>query len=196
MKKFIVLLFSGLLLNIMLFIVSSCNDCDSGPIISRLNSISGTFKKIIGTEIQSGNEPTFIFSNYLPDSMGIRYDSLGIEIIPEMETQSTNYSPVLVNAAYACEPVTNFSMVDSIFIFSNSNYDALHPSGSNLIDIAGLRNGYSVSSYKVYEIFGGSFFLNFKSAPQTNGSHKFTVRLKLTDGRNILCVLPDVKINR
>lgn len=194
MKKSIILLVGLLLLNTMLGMLSSCDDCNPNPTSINLKSITSTFKIIKGNELNSNNQLVYILSEDTISNSGIKFDSLGIDIIADYNSFSYTPNHNWNNAAYACEPAMDFSLLDSLIITSNSDYNINFPAGSNLASLVKIRAGYSVNSYPIYELLDQNYFINFIQAPSQTSIHQFNVSLKLMDGRIINSTLPNILI--
>ncbi len=190
MKKNIVYLLVGIFLSTAL---SSCDECDSEVSKLRIVSLTPLYVKITGTTVYSPDE-YYDFTNYTIDSSGIRYDSLGIQIDNGLESFSSRFNFPLLNSAYACEPVFHFYGIDSMFIYSDQDYNNMFPAGTNLRSIVGFRNGNNVSENADTEIQGSLGFINFKTAPDFNKSHVLTIVYRLSNGNKVKSVLPKVKI--
>lgn len=180
---------------LLLLSLSACDDCETEVNKIRIISLEPQFVKIdsISTTIEGG-DTYFYNSNYAIDSAGITFDSLGISIYNNLESFSRRNNFSLINSAYACDPVYYFYGIDSMYIYSDQAYDANHPAGSNLRDLVGFRNGYSVVESKDNEIQGSICFINFKSAPDQNKTHVLTIKYRLSNGNTTTSVLPKVKI--
>lgn len=179
---------------LFLFCLSACDECESEVNKLRITTFEPSLSKIDSVEILSGGGSYLYASNYNADSAGIRFDSLGISIYNNLESFSKRNDFLFINAAYACDPVFYFYGIDSMFIYSDQRYDANHPAGSNLRDLVGFRGGSSAFESSDKEIQGSTCFINFKSAPNDNKSHVFTIKYKLSNGNTTTSVLPKVKI--
>lgn len=198
MKKTLTLLLVGSALYISSSVIISCDDnCDVGPLKTRLKTVSTELKKIIGIHSTENGLNTYEVTGYYSDEKGIRYDSLGIDIKNEIE----NYTQVIkkssfMGKAYACDPVVSFSKISMLRIFSDKAYDANHPIGSNLTDVVYIRNGYITVPTSYDEVYGGNIFINFKSAPSIEDTHNISISITLEDGRTFNSVLPEVRIRK
>jgi hypothetical protein len=192
-KKIIYLLSIALAVQLFGTLISSCNECNSGPINTRLKSISPLFKKIISNQTSNGYS-YYNTSSYLPDSVGIRFDSIGIDILTEVESYAKLNFNVFINSAHACDPAVNYSKIREIYLSSDQAYDQLHPVGSNLKDLINIREGYVIGENYYTEIYGDNLFLNFNSSPTSTKSHTLTIKIILEDGRTFSSILPSIKI--
>ncbi len=192
-KKIIYLLSIGFTVQLLGTLISSCNECNPDPINTRLKSINPIFKRIISNNTSNGYN-YYNTSNYNPDSAGIQFDSVGIDILTEVESFSKLQFQGFINSAYACEPVVNNSRIKEIYLTSDQSYDNLHPSGSNLKELTNIREGYAIGMNYYYEIYGENLFINFKSSPQLTKSHTLTIKIILEDGRAFTSTLPLIKI--
>ena len=187
LKAVVLLLCSG-----VFFI--SCNECETEATRLKINSIDAEFVKITGITKGSDNYDYFDFKNTLLDTNGIYFDSVGILISNEIQSFSNNFSFQLINKAYACEPVYEFKGIDSLFIYSDADYDAQHPSGTNLRDIMGFRGNTLVENDSEKNVQGSLAFLNFMRTPKANSVHNLTIAYKLIDGSVKSFIMPRVKI--
>lgn len=181
---------------ILFFAFSACDECDTEVNKLRITTFEPSLVKINGIEILQSGDSIYNTITYTIDSNGIRFDELGISIYNNLESFSRNFNFPFVNSAFACEPVFYFYGVDSIFIYSDQRYDSNHPAGSNLRDIVKLSNSSSIKESTEKDVQGSTCFLNFKSAPENNKSHIFTIVYRLSNGNKTSSVLPKIKILR
>lgn len=179
---------------LFLFFLSACDECESEVNKLRIVSFEPSYLKINGKEAIEGSDSMFIVNNYNIDSIGLRFDSIGISIYNNLESFSKRNDFLFINAAYACEPVFYFYGIDSMFIYSDQNYDNTYPAGTNLRSIVGLSNGNLSTDINDNELNGSIAFIHFKSPPLNNLSHTLTIKYKLSNGNTTTSVLPKVKI--
>jgi hypothetical protein len=193
MKKLSSLLFGISLLLISVYFIS-CEKCDTKGTKLSIKSINAEFVKITGITVSLDNNMYFETKNIILDTIGIDYDSLGVFVYNDIQTYARNYSIKLINSAYACDPVFEFKGIDSLYIYSDVDYDAQHPKGSNLRGIMGFRNNTSFENESEKNVQGSLALLNFNTSPSQNAFHTLTIKYKLVDGNMVSYTLPRVKI--
>jgi hypothetical protein len=193
MKKLTSLLF-GIVLFLLSVHFSSCEKCDVKGTKLSIKSINAEFVKITGITISLDNYMFYETKNISLDTIGIHYDSLGVFVYNDIQTFASNYAFKLINSAYACDPVFEFKGIDSLYIYSDVDYDAQHPKGSNLREIMGFRNNTNFENESEKNVQGSLALLNFNSAPSQNAFHTLTIKYKLVDGKLVSYTLPRVKI--
>ncbi|MFN6945724.1 MAG: hypothetical protein ACK4ND_12325 [Cytophagaceae bacterium] len=137
MKRKIILILTAYVLLPIVGIVS-CNKHDCGPFPNRYKTVGldwFNYKAIYSDNPDS----SFTLSEIENDS--VDYNQYAILIKPKQETyfaRSSNFGNFsLVKTAYACSPVEpkTDEKIDSIVITSTKDYNANHPSGSDLSDL-------------------------------------------------------------
>ncbi len=163
----------------------SCTDCGPFPDKSRVKDITFKMYQMDFSNTIDLNEIT---------GSSIAYNKLAIEVTPNIE----NYFSILkklnsfslIPSAYACDPVPP-EMVDrisNIEIFSDSDYNTLHPANTNLADIISLRlplsviQEYTLTGFiEVNSTFPETMLLLLNQAPDANAMHQITIKI-YTDG--------------
>ena len=197
MKKVLFLSILGLSLYLGLALISSCSKCKEGGMSFSLTSINAQIKKITGFTVPDQNYPKyFTVENYVEQTNGIRYDSVGIELSHAFDVVVINRPFSFISQAYACDPALNYEYIESISVISNEDYDANFPKGTDLMDIITIRNGYQVEGYFHNEVTPEVYFLTFNNLPSTNKTHTFTIKYTLTNGRKFESKTDEITINR
>jgi hypothetical protein len=204
MKKIGITVIIFLLFNLSLSIFQSC--CHPDPIVFRLESLTSEAKRITGIEVSgSQNIGNFIVETYSPNDSGIRYDSLGIDVmntlITAMMQQEWN-SQLGFSTTYACSPAENYDMVFDIIITSSEDYNSAYPKGSNLEEVMLVRNAHMVRGNNVALFMVNrrlnyqSVFYTFSFPPSENKTHDLTIKYVLTDGREYETTVSNILIKK
>jgi len=191
MKKFGITIVIFLLLNLSLSVFQSC--CRPDPIYFHLDSLTSTPQRITGITVsESQNIASYDVETFLPDEKGIRYDSLGIDVMNELIT-AMNQQEWKANfgfsSAYACSPAENYDMIFDIIITSSEDYNSAYPKGANLEEIMQVRNAHFVRGNNIAlfmvnrQLNYHSVFYTFSFPPSENKTHDITIKYVLTDGR-------------
>jgi hypothetical protein len=102
-----------------------------------------------------------------------------------------NSYPGLGNMAYARSCRTSeyraVSGIRQYSLFSDHDFDALHPAGTDLFDIFYLSNKSDIAT-------GGVFNYYCREAPADTGTHTFTVILALSNGTRLIAHTQPLKL--
>ena len=140
MKKIFVILSAWTFFYIGLAIIQSCDPCDDGPFNYQLVSIAGEVKRISGIELLGSYQTAYYTVElYVPQTNGVRYDSIGVDIINRVELLAYDTEADFFNSAIACSPATNFESLENITITSSENYIDIYPAGTDLREIISNR---------------------------------------------------------
>lgn len=196
MKKIGIITGLWVVFHFFMAFLPSCMVCDDDPIVHRLQSLSAEAKRIEGIE-QSGSyqQGYFLVSSYHSDEPGIRYDSLGIEVVNALEIAlNTSSSPFNfgVNSAYACSPVEKYDHLDEVIITSSSDYNSAYPKGSNLMEIMSVRANMAAYGRVGYE----NLFFTFNFPPEEDKLHDIRIRYILNDGREVEATIRGLLIKK
>jgi hypothetical protein len=202
MKKIAIILGTWMFFCFLLAIVQSCDRCDDGPFNYRLVSINGEVKRITGIELLGSYQTAnYIVEEYVGQTNGVRYDSIGIDIFNTVELLAYDNEVDFFESAFACSPVTNFELLADMTIISSSDYTDSYPAGTDLKEIMLIREGYqqqgsNISAYlSNAELTEGNLFLTFEFPPSQNRAHDITITYKLFDGREFEVIIQGLKIN-
>jgi hypothetical protein len=204
MKKTLLILITWTIVSTSLGIFQSC--CNPDPINYRLKSISGHIERIVDIELL-GNYQTeyYVTEPYEPSASGIAYDSIGINILNDIETFSINFKGELFNKSFACSPAENYEILADLLITSNQDYNSSFPSETDLKQLMSIRqsfNPYLVKGESIItfltnaQIGLGGSFITFNSPPDESKIHDLTIKFILKDGREYLTILQGLKINK
>ena len=200
MKKYIItltLLVSGYLI---VLVGQSCHPCRSDSFYLRLRSIQPTLKRITGVERVSYS-PKLIVETFQNDSIGIRYDSLGIDIQNELISINENTSHGISNL-YACKPAEKYDNLQKVIITSSEDYTTGYPKGSNLTEIMLVREGFNADGQKIEpymlnrSLYFGNYFFTFQTPPSEDKFHDITIKYILTNGREYFSTIENVLIRK
>ncbi len=197
MKKTFLILAIGTLLYLTLAILPSCNDCkDTKGMNFTLTAIEGVVKKITGIIVSVPYQILYYtVETYEPQPIGIRYDSVGIELTNVFDMYSSVRKASFFNQAFACDPALNFEWINEISIISSEDYTDLFPKGTNLKEIITIRDGYMVNNTYFPELSNSAKFLTFDFAPSENRTHNLTIKYILSNGRQIETTVQGLTIN-
>jgi hypothetical protein len=201
MKKAMIVLSAWAGLSIGLALFQSCEPCNDGPFTVRLVSIDANVKRITGIELPGLHQiPYYTVETYVARAHGIRYDSVGIDLLNTVEMLA-RYSPgYFFNQAFACDPVVRFDLLRDLTITSSQDYGDSFPAGSDLGEIMTVRNGYQLrgehpSTFSSNaELDSGNFFLTFDFPPARTNTHDIIITYKLSDGREFSTLIQGLKI--
>lgn len=204
MKKTGIAFVIFVLLNLSLSIFQSC--CHPDPIYFRLDSLKSEAQRITGITVSgTQNIGDFIVEPYIPDEQGIRYDSLGIDVMNELVTamnqQEWKYNFGFSNA-YACSPSENFDVVFDVIITSSEDYNSAYPKGSNLEEVMQVRYAHMVRGNNVAlfmvnnELRYHTVFYTFSFPPSENKTHNITIKYILNDGREYETTVSNILIRK
>jgi hypothetical protein len=202
MKKIIVILSTWTFFYIGLALIQSCDSCDDGPFNYRLVSIAGEVKRINGIELLGSYQTAYYtVGPYVPQTNGLRYDSIGLDILNSVELIAYSEKADFFNSSFACSPATNFESLADMTIISSEDYVDSYPAGTDLSEIMTIREGYQLqgNSIPTYlsnaELREGNLFLTFEFPPSQNSVHDITIMYKLFDGREFEVIIQGLKIN-
>lgn len=184
-KKGLILIFTGLMVQVVSFTMGSCMICNDRPVEVKLDGIIMEAQRITGIVPST----TFLGrdtyqTEILQSHESIRYDSLSLAVSNELRFA---YLPAsnIISSAYACDPATHYSFVESVTLTSDADYNALYPAGSNLINILVNRKYGIVQAYENIQagfyLDQPSFFLTFEVPPTTETTHNFQISYQLED---------------
>ncbi len=191
------------MLSTSLGIFQSC--CNPDPINYRLKSVTGGVERIVGVEyLGDYREEYYETEPYAYSVDGIAYDSLGILLINDIETFSSNSKGEVFFNSYACSPAENYEMLADLIIISNHDYTSSFPSGTNLKDLMSIRQGFnsflvageSILAFLTNGEIVGNSYITFNVPPDENNIHDLTIKFVLRDGREYSTILQGLKINK
>ena len=202
MKKFLTtftLIVSGYFL-ISIFQACKKQHC-GGTYSAGVKSIKAELKKIVGVNTGDVNAE-LLLETYQPDSIGIRYDSLGINVqnskLAAFDRKNFGFA-----SAYACDPAVSSERVRKVIITSSEDYSPEFPEGANLCGIMLIRTGYkgdgreieSSMSYRDLAYPEHNFY-TFRLPPTDEKSHDITIKYDLVDGRQYSATIENVFIKK
>jgi hypothetical protein len=194
MKKMAVLVCLWAGLHFALALLPSCTACNGGPIVFQLHNLTAELKRIEGIELGgSVGAGNYVVSAYNSTEAGIRYDSLGIDLVAAFYAANDSWNAPFtfgMTSAYACSPAEHYEQVQEIIISSSENYNAAYPKGADLQEIMSVRNGYWVSGNSVSYLiqngldYGNNFF-TFNFPPDGDKRHDMTIKFILEEGKTV-----------
>ncbi len=162
---------------------------DCGPFDNTFE-ITGFQTEALETEVSGDSLSTHLRLTPIEGDT-VAYDRFAIRMLAQIDTYSADAesSPSfsLVRRAYACSPppLASEETIRDIQIYSDQDFDAAHPAGT---DLAGLfdvfvfyqRNGYERADLNAF-VAGApnaaeELVLVLKAAPQAAGAFRFTVK--------------------
>lgn len=182
-----------------LAIIQSCVCGDSYN--TRLASISGDAKRIKGTRSIGAGLEYFIVEPYAPRTNGIRYDSIGIDIVNDLEKIAFNMKGNFFNTAFACEPGVTYEPLEGITITSSEDYTHDYAAGTDLSEIMSVGYGYEAPGIPINTYLSNAMlthwnqFFTFNIPPSANKVHNLTIKYKLFDGREYEVFIEGLRIN-
>lgn len=189
MKKFIVslaLVFS--LLNLIL-VNQACNPCRKMDAINlKIHSIRADVKRILGistTTNSYGSSRSYVLDSLQIDTNGVRYDSIGFDVVNGIYT-ALNEKEISANGLlYACSPAENYDILSNLEIISDNDYNEAYPKGANLKGIMIVRQGYNIEGTNTNSIIGsglgyGNYLFTLTYPPSHNRRHTITFRYSIS----------------
>ncbi len=183
-------------INISLSLCSSCSrpddevtDCGPARCLHFETASIRAYNKTDDSELQ-GSEA--ILATNLQLNLNL---SGTISVCYKPEERSQRYS--LFSTAYAsqfppCPPISKGDSVISYSIYSDKDYDASHPAGSNLNDIITTEDIPMHLLYGGQTVYTCRFFVN--SVPADTGTHTFTITATQLDGDIVTASSSGIKL--
>jgi hypothetical protein len=171
-KKLLILLTSYLVVNLM-FVRMSCYkrpNCHF-PITVTLQAFDNADSLPSGPQSSGVLARAFYLEYYVNDSYYYCKNRLGI--FP-------------VNAVYAGTTDNKIVTVDSVSLFSDHDFDAAHPAGSELVALFSKKKyaNYNANAYRIY----------LEHLPSDTGTHTFTMKFYLSDSTVMAASASPVKL--
>ena len=209
MKRKVILFASFILMTGILSVFRCSCHHDYG-----LNSIDASLKRIIGTELYVDTMPDsryFILEDIYSqgDTVSIAFDSLVIMVETNYNMLSHNFYRNFpgIQSAYATSVSENYEKVMDITIFSNKNYNAEYPAGSNLKGLISAHTGHYVTDCMTIDDMieevswrdgwrwsGPPLLYTLNIPPETEEVHEITVRYRTEKNQIFSAVVKNVTI--
>ncbi len=174
-------------------ILNSCDGCNDDQTTYEAFNFKAKPFRILR---QDRDNNRYELTNYSNEA--IRYDSLGLDISYELQVISELINKTsLINAAYACDPPLAFNQITSLEVFSNKDYDASHPSGTDLSDIISYSKDAAVEpqfNFPGFPLGGSTIFLRFLKAPLHIQTHQISIHITYTGSSDGFVALPAVSV--
>lgn len=180
---------------LLLSALTGCDDCNPDPIrfgIARYDVYLGNAE----SEDQYVYPPDTIAANDTVD-----FKKLSIVIAGKLRSVASYNETTCGTEAWACDPaIIPVDRIQSITVSSSASYNATLPAGANLSPVLSIaRPGLTQQAFSVFdnapEIEAqDSYSIRLAQAPESNGTHKFTVKIELTNGQSFSATTPPVYI--
>ncbi len=176
MRKSILTVVFLLFMPLVAALLNSCKTC--GGDWDVYESLNHKVKPvaIVGTNASGDQYEVATYSG-----QSLPYDSIGLEISYDIQQiGSLMHRHAFMNTAYACDPRPPYDYIHTFKVFSNRDYDAAHPAGTDLTDILSFASNLEVSppwSFPDFSLNDSRFLVRFTEAPDVTDSHELTIQM-------------------